>query len=274
MNEDTGHQSFRGYGVLRSRESRRHCRTGYRFEIVDIGERYPLKNNQWLYFKHSCTSATIDRAMAEEAVGFDAVFLSCNPDIGLYECRQMCTIPMTATLESAALVAHPMTRRFSFLAVEYPNRKIQRMVLEQYQLDKGLASVRSFDIDANDLYSDRNSDSFIRDRVGETASRTIEEEGAEVLLSGCTLAGSILTKYMRENPSDLPAPVVDGMLTGFKRAEMMSSLAGVGLPPVSRIGIYEQPPLDDLGRLRQSQNKPLPVWAEEASDSESENEDY
>jgi len=237
---------------------------GTEFEFVNIGERYPLNNNQWLYFKHSCTAATIDRAMQAEAAGFDAVFLSCNLDIGLYECRQMCTIPVTATLESAALVAHTMARRFSLLSVDYQNGQIQKMMLEQYQLDKGLASVRSFDIDANDLYLDKNSETFIRDRVVETAKRAVEEDGAEVLLAGCTLAGSVLSKTMREHADDLPAPVVDGMLTGFKMAEMMVSLAAVGLPPVSRIGVYEQPPLDDLRRLRKAQNQPMPRWAAEA----------
>ena len=76
---------------------------GTEFEFVNIGEHFPLNNNQWMYFRHSCTAATIDRTVEAESAGFDAVFLSCNLDIGLYECRQMCTIPVTATLESAAL---------------------------------------------------------------------------------------------------------------------------------------------------------------------------
>ena len=245
---------------------------GTEFDFVNIGERYPLNNNQWLYFKHSCTAATVDRAIAAEAAGYDAVFLSCNLDIGLYECRQMCTIPVTGTLESAALTALAMARRFSLLSVDYQNGQIQKMLLEQYQLDKGLASVRSFDIDARNLYPDRNSESFIRDRVLDTARRAVEEDGAEVLLSGCTLAGSVLSKYQREHPGRLSAPVVDGMLTGFKMAETMVSLAQAGLPPVSRIGIYEQPPVDDLLRLRKAQGQPMPVWAADPEGSKPETE--
>ena len=113
------------------------------FQIVNIADRYPLKNNQWLYFKHSCTGPTIDRAIEAQREGFDAVFISCNLDIGLYECRQMLTIPVTATLESAAPVAHMMARRFSLLSVDDQNGQIQKMLLEQYQLAQGLVSVRS-----------------------------------------------------------------------------------------------------------------------------------
>jgi hypothetical protein len=32
---------------------------GTEFDVVHIGDRYPLNNNQWLYFRHSCTAATI-----------------------------------------------------------------------------------------------------------------------------------------------------------------------------------------------------------------------
>ena len=239
---------------------------GTEFEFVNIADHYPLTNNQWLYFKQSCTAATIDRAIEAERAGYDAILLSCNLDIGLYECRQMCNIPVAATLESAAIVAHTMGRRFSLLSVDDQNGQIQKMMLRQYQLDQGLVSVRSFNIDANDLYLNKNSRSFICDRVLATATRAIEEDGAEVLISGCTLAGSVLSGLMREDSRAVPAPVLDGMLTGFKMAEMMVPLCQAGLPAVSRIGIYEQPPVEDLVKLREFQGRPLPVWAQKSDE--------
>ena len=51
------------------------------------------------------------------------------------------------------------------------------------------------------------------------------------------------------------------MLPGFKMAEMMASLQRVGFPPVSRLGLFQQPPLSDMRTLRHSQGQPLPVWA-------------
>ncbi len=232
------------------------------FQFVNIGSRYPLKNNQWLYFKHSCTGATIDRAIEAQREGFDAVFISCNLDIGLYECRQMLTIPVTATLESAALVAHMMARRFSLLSVDDQNGQIQKTLLEQYRLAQGLVSVRGVGIDANDLYVDRTSPEKTRQRLLATANQCIEQDGAEVLIAGCTLAGSLLSKLARAESAAMPAPVIDGMLTGFKLAEMMVALNKAGLPAVSRLGVFEQPPLPDLLRLRQQQGQPMPPWAE------------
>ena len=234
---------------------------GTTFDMCDIGDRYPLTNNQWIYFKNGCTGPTIDRAIDAEREGYDGVFISCNLDIGLYECRQMCTIPITATLESAALTAHMMGRRFSLLSVDDQNGQIQKMMLEQYQLAQGLVSVRSFGIDANDLYVERTSPEETHEKVVATANRCVEEDGAEVLIAGCTLAGSVLSKERRDNPDPGAAPIIDGMLTGFKLAEMMATLGQVGLPPVSRIGIFEQPPPEDLAKLRAAQGQPMPSWA-------------
>ncbi len=234
---------------------------GTEFQVCDVGDRYPLNNNQWLYFKHGCTGPTIDRAIEAERQGYDAIFISCNLDIGLYECRQMCNIPVTATLEAAALTAHSMGRRFSLLSVDDQNGQIQRMLLEQYQLAQGLVSVRSFDIDATDLYADRSSPEEISTKVLSVARRCIDEDGADVLISGCTLAGSVLSKAARENPEAHPAPIIDGMLPGFKMAETMASLQRAGLPPVSRLGLYQQPPQPDLKALRDSLGQPLPPWA-------------
>ena len=237
------------------------------FDIVNIGERYPLTNNQWLFFKLACTGPTVDRAIEAEREGYDAVFISCNLDIGLYEARQMCTIPVTATLQSAALTAHMMGRRYSLLSVDDQNGQIQKMMLQQYQLAGGLVSVRSFGIDATELYVDKTSPEKTREKVLATARSCVEEDGAEVLIAGCTLAGSVLSKAAREDSASQPTPIIDGMLPGFKLAEMMVSLKRAGLPPVSRIGIFEQPPIADLEKLRSSQGRPMPVWARGAAAS-------
>jgi len=96
----------------------------------------------------SSRGSTSSNALRAERDGYDAVFLSCQLDVGLYECRQLLSIPVTGTLEAAALLAYQMGRSFSILSVDYQNGQIQKMLLDQYGLGGKLASVRSFDIDA------------------------------------------------------------------------------------------------------------------------------
>jgi allantoin racemase len=216
-----------------------------------------LQNNQWLYFRYMCTDGTLEKAMQAEEQGYDAVFISCNLDIGLYEARQLVDIPVTATLESAALIAHMMGASYSLVTVDHQNGNIQKMLLDRYGLSQHFVSQRPFGIDANDLYVDKTPPARIVQSVVETARTCVEEDGAEVIIPGCTLAGSVLTHEVEDVESLIGAPVLDGMVTGFKMAEMMADLHRSGLPVVSRRGFFEKPPRADMVSLREFLDRPL-----------------
>lgn len=220
------------------------------YNIFNIAEDYPLKNNQWLYFKHACTDPTLEKVMWAEAEGYDAAFVSCQLDIGLYEARTLVDIPVTGTLESAALLCHMMGKHFTLLSVDYQNGEIQRSLLKLYGLDSALKSIIPIHINANDLYPGCTSHETIMERVLE-AAREAHAGGAEMVIPGCTLFGSILTHQRKVVGEELPIPVVDGMSAGFKLAEMRArlNLCGV-LGPVSRAGYFMRPPQDQFQLLR------------------------
>ncbi len=221
------------------------------YDIVNIAEDYPLKNNQWLYFKYACTDPTLEKVIWGEREGYDGIFLSCQLDIGLYEARTLVDIPVTGTLESAALICYTMGKHFSLLSVDYQDGEIQRTLLKTYGLDGNLASVIPIGIDANDLYPGKTSEDAILERVLAATRRAREEDGAEMVIPGCTLFGSLLT-YRRDNmDAALGIPAVDGMVAGFKLAEMRAELNRVGvLPAVSRAGYFTKPPADQWEILR------------------------
>jgi len=226
------------------------------FEMTDIGDGYPLRNNQWLYFRHACTGPTLEKVMQAEKEGYDAVFISCNLDIGLYEAREIVDIPVTATLESAAHVAYLMGMSYSLVTVDEQNGRIQKMMLDTYNLSQRFVSLRPIDIDANDLYPTETPAKEVVDRVVEVSKKCVEEDGAEVIIPGCTLAGSVLTHELDDPVAVIGAPVIDGMIAGFKMAEMMADLRlKAGLPPVSRRGFFQFPPEDDFGKLREFNGK-------------------
>ncbi|MFH1009526.1 MAG: aspartate/glutamate racemase family protein [Candidatus Latescibacterota bacterium] len=221
------------------------------FDMVNIAEVYPLKNNQFLYFRHMCTDGTLEQVIRAEKAGYDAVFISCNLDIGLYEARSLVNIPVTATLESAALVAHTMGTKFSLITVDDQNGRIQEMMLGQYGLGGKLASQRPIGIDANELYPEKTPEDVVYQKAVEVSTRCVEEDGAEVIIPGCTLIGSLLTHRMTQAVADIGVPILDGMMTGFKMAEMMADLCKLaGVPPASRRGYFQFPPSQDMETLR------------------------
>jgi len=227
------------------------------FDMVQIAESYPLTNNQWLYFRYLCTDATIDKVIQAEKDGYDAVFISCNLDIGLYEARSLVNIPVTATLESAALVAYTMGTSFSLISVDDQNGRIQKMMLEQYGLAGKWVSHRWIDIGASQLYPHITPEETVYKKAV-AAARLAVADGAEVLIAGCTLVGSVLTYHVKDPMRELGAPVIDGMITGFKMAEMMADICkSTSLPPVSRRGFFQFPPKEYYETVRTFYKKPL-----------------
>ena len=91
------------------------------------------------------------------------------------------------------------------------------------------------------------------------AKACVDEDGAEVIIPGCTLAGSVLTHDLPDAESVIGAPVLDGMVTGFKMAEMMADMRAAGVPTVSRRGWFEKPPKADMRTLRRLHGEGLLV---------------
>ena len=228
------------------------------YDIVNIAEDYPLRNNQWLYFKYACTDPTLEKVLWAEREGYDAVFLSCQLDIGLYEARTLVDIPVTGTLESAALLCYTMGKHFTLLSVDYQNGEIQRTLLTTYGLAGNLKSIIPIEIDANDLYPGTTPEDRIFERVFAAAKVARDDHRAEMIIPGCTLFGSLLTHHRDDVEGTLGIPVVDGMAAGFKLAEMRGDLNRAGvLPAVSRAGYFAKPPGDQWEILRSFQKRPL-----------------
>lgn len=226
------------------------------FDMVNIADTYPLRNNQWLYFKYACTDPTLEKVLWAERNGYDGVFLCCQLDIGLYEARSLVEIPVTGTLESAALMAYTMGKHFTLLSVDYQNGEIQRDLLRVYGLDGNLASIIPIHIDANDLYPGRTSEDTVFERVIAAARTARERDGAEMVIPGCTLFGSLLTHHKDRLEREVGIPSVDGMVAGFKLAEMRAELFRMGaLAAVSRAGYFTKPPHEDWVTLRKSQGR-------------------
>jgi len=221
------------------------------FKMVNIADAYPLKNNQWLYFKWACMEGTLEQVLKAEKEGYDAVFISCNLDIALYEAREIVNIPVTATLESAALVAYMMGTKYSLVSVDDQNAKIQKLLLDMYGLGGKFASFRSIDIDANELYPEITPPEKVLGKAIDASKKCVEEDGAEAIIPGCTLIGSVLTHSLDDPVKTIGVPVLDGMMIGFKLAEMMVDLQKKAhLSPVSRRGFFQFPPSEDFHSLR------------------------
>ena len=150
-----------------------------------------------------------------------------------------------------------MGKHFTLLSVDSQNGEIQRDLLRQYGLERNLASIIPIHIDANDLYPEQTSEDSVFERVIAAGKIARERDGAEMVIPGCTLFGSLLSHRRQAFDGEVGIPSVDGMTAGFKLAEMRAELNAKGaMPAVSRAGYFTKPPRKDFQTLRAFDGKP------------------
>ena len=115
-----------------------------------------------------------------------------------------------------------------------------------------MASIRHINIRASQLYPEITPTEEVAKRIVAVSKRCVEEDGAEIIISGCTIMSSLFTNYFKKDPVEvIGVPVIDPMYTAFKFAEMMVDLKQLaGYPAVSRAGLYEKQPREEFEELR------------------------
>ncbi len=186
--------------------------------------------------------ADIVRIVRASRSDYDAVVLGGFYDMGLRAAREVSgPAIVTAPCESSTAIARALGRRFSILVGR--RKWIPKMsdLVRSYGHKDAMASMRAIGLGVEAIRTDPE---LAHARLREEARRAIDEDGAEVLILGCTAKYGFHEELTRE----LGAPVIDSMIAALKYAEM---LAGTWSP--SRLGGSEPPPeaeIDAWGLFR------------------------
>ena len=219
------------------------------FKLENIASVYPLDYVTWGYNTLKATNATVERIIKAEEEGFDGVFISCVYDPGLYESRHVVDIPVCGAMESSVLAVAMMGKKFSLLTLPPPVPQIETALIERYGMKDRMASVRYIDIIANKLYPEVTKPEIVRDKTL-AAMRQCLDDGAEVILPGCTILGAVMTQFFAEEAKEVPVPIIDPMVVGYKTTEMMVDMKKLGFPTISRAGLWKKQPREEFERLR------------------------
>ena len=174
-----------------------------------------------------------------EKDGMDAVIINCFGDPGLDAAREVVSIPVIGPCEASMHVAAMLGHRFSVITV------LERLIPEldlhaqKYGVGWKLASARSVDLPVLDL--EKGREQFV-DRMVERAAEAIEQDGAHVIVLGCTgLAGLAEQVKAGLSKAGHEVPVIDPASTALKVAE---ALVDARLTHSKRT--YPQPPDKDI----------------------------
>ena len=169
------------------------------------------------------------RVVAAERAGVDAVVIDCMGDPGLEAARELVSIPVLGPAQSAMHVAAMLGHSFSVLATQQAVVPMTTDLARRYGLAGKLASIRTVDLPVLELENEER----LRTAMTEQALRALREDGAHVLLLGCTgMSGWAprLTAALADQGHP-GIPVVDPVAAALRIAE---ALVGQGLRPSGR----------------------------------------
>jgi len=159
---------------------------------------------------------------AAEKEGVDAVIINCMDDPALEAAREVSSIPVIGPCEVSMHLAAMLGHRFSVLGVLERVTGVFEQKARKYGVGDRLASVRALGLPVLALTEDREQ--FVVRAVDEAVG-AIEEDGAHVIVLGCTgLAGLAEQIQNALHDKGYDVPVIDPARTALKIAESLVDL--------------------------------------------------
>ncbi|MGC8689761.1 MAG: aspartate/glutamate racemase family protein [Thermoplasmata archaeon] len=174
-----------------------------------------------------------------EKQGYDAAVIGCFYDPFLSEAREISNIVVTAPAESSMAIAISLGHKFTIIVGRKKWIPQMEENLLRYGLKERLASFKSIDLGVLDF---QNKKEETEKRLIEAGREAIEEDGAEVLILGCTAEFG----FYRKMQESLNVPVIDATIAPLKYAEFLVDLKRLAGIKHSRIGKYESPPYTEI----------------------------
>jgi allantoin racemase len=183
---------------------------------------------------------------------YDAVVIGCFYDVGLREAREVSgRAVVTAPCQSSLAIASQLGNAFSILVGRRKWMPKMRENVRTYGQEHHLASMRPLDLGVLDLQENRQQTC---DRLLVEGRKCVEQDGAEVLILGCTAEYG----FHQEMQEALGVPVIDAVMAPFKLAELLAETAEkLGWYPSRKWG-SEAPPAEETEAWKMFDG-PLPV---------------
>ncbi len=206
------------------------------------------------------TPYILEEVVKAEGEGEQAVVINCFGDPALWASREAVRIPVVGAGQAAMVLAGILGESFSIVTVLDKVVPMIKRNARLYGLSNRLASIRWVNVPVLQIEQDR--DSAVQ-RVIREAEVAVEQDGAEVVVLGCTGFSRLAAEVRKE----LPVPVVDPTLAAIKMAEVLvsrgwsHSKSAFPFPPPKRR--YGFPGLSPAGDERAEAIQQLTVREEE-----------
>jgi len=155
----------------------------------------------------------IDEVRKAERDGYDVITIDCAMDPSLRALKEVTTLPVVSGGEASRSLALLLGDKFSVITVLLSTANAIRSNISASGMQSRCASVRSAEIPVLELKNYGKA----KDRILVEARKAICEDGADVIVLGCTG----MAKIAKELQEELKVPVVEPASAAIKIAEIL-----------------------------------------------------
>lgn len=162
-------------------------RAGLRVDIQSVDEGGPT-TLECAYNVARVEREVVDKVMAAQDEGVDAVVTDCMRDVAIATAREMVDIPVLGPAETSMHLAAMLGRRFSVLVTLPRSIEVVEDQVMWHGLTHSFASARAIGIGVETLHDDVD---LLVKRLTDESVAAITDDGAHVIILGCTAMDGI-----------------------------------------------------------------------------------
>ncbi len=175
-----------------------------------------------------------------EQQGYDAAVIGCFYDPFLRAAKEIATtMAVTAPAEACLHIANTLGERVSILVGRHKWIPEMHENVAKYGFADRLASFRVLRMTVSEFQQDP---ACTEERILEEARLAVEQDGADVIVLGCTIEFGFYQKVQKE----LGVPVVDAIVAPLRYAEFLADIADRHGWTHSKAGGFEGPALEEM----------------------------
>ncbi|TKI06996.1 aspartate/glutamate racemase family protein [Martelella alba] len=206
-----------------------------------------------LYAEHINSVLMLEEALKAQDEGFDGVFLGCWND-ALWEAREILDIPVASVGEQSMLASLAMARKFAVITVSDKTRvAIERDIMAYGLLDRAInnpvRTIKPYSSAQLLMESVTAPEKQFIPSFEKVAKQCIDD-GAEIILVGCTYYGTLLRKAGYRHIPGTQVPVMDSSAVAIKYLENMINIHQKLAMVKSRALTFAPPPAEQRDKSR------------------------
>lgn len=153
----------------------------------------------------------LEEVKKAEREGYDAVTIDGGMDPLLRAVKEVANVPVVLAGEASRLMALALGSKFSIITTLKESIPAFEHLVAAQGISARLASIRAADVPVLEIRDYKTS----KAKILEEAKKAVEEDGADVIVLGCTG----MSKLAREVQDEIAVPVVEPSTAALKFAE-------------------------------------------------------